>query len=465
MTESGQTAQPSLPVPGPKGIRALGILPGMMRNPFEYLMATAARYDGLVRLDVGPFHIYLVSHADYVRRILVENSQNYYKGSIMDGIRMALGNGLFTAEGDLWSRQRRLMVPVFQRNHAVRLVDTITAAANQHIQSWMPRMERGEPVDMCSELVLFNIDLILQTLFGATISAGEAQMMLGATQAVFQGMSKRVWAFFVPQGVPIPGQKAYERAIKRLDGVVMALIDQRRRSKEEHQDLLGLLLSARDEETGEGMSDSQLRDEIFTIFIAGYESTATAVSWALLLLSQHPQIDRRLQQEVDDCLGGRFPTMEDIPKLLYTRMVIDEAIRLYPSFPMYFRTSRGPDQLGPYAIPGDASVVISPYATHHNPQYWDEPEKFDPERFAPGRLSPGIKRAYYPFGQGKRICIGRDFALTEATAVLSMIAQRFERRLVPGTKIESHYAMSLTSRYGVPLLLQLRQNGLKGRPQ
>ncbi|MGC2660912.1 MAG: cytochrome P450 [Bryobacteraceae bacterium] len=465
MIESEHVARRMLPVPGPKGIRALGMIPGMMRNPFGYLMATAARHDGLVRLNVGPFHIYLVSHPDYVRRILVENNLNYYKGSIMDGIRMALGNGLFTADGDLWSRQRRLMVPVFHHSHAVRMVATISALATDLIQSWMPRVERGEPVDMLSELVLFNIDLIQRTLFGATIGATDAQMMFEATQAVFQGMSKRVWAFFVPRGIPVPGQKACQRAIKRLDDVVLRLVDQRRRSKEEYQDLLGLLLSARDEETGEGMSDLQLRDEIFTIFLAGYESTATAVSWALFLLSQHPQVDRKMQQEVDDCLDGRIPTMEDIPRLAYTRMVIDEAMRLYPSFPMYFRTSRAPDQLGPYEIPGDASIVISPYATHHSPEYWDEPERFDPERFAPGRLSTDSKRAYYPFGHGKRICIGRDFALTEATTVLSMIAQRFNRRLVPGTKIEPHYAMSLTSRYGVPLLLQARQSTLTGTPQ
>jgi cytochrome P450 len=465
MTESERTTRSTLPVPGPRGIRALGILPGMMRNPFGYLMNLAARHDGLVRLDVGPFQIYLVTHPDYVRRVLVENHQNYYKGSIMDGIRMALGDGLFTSEGDLWSRQRRIMVPVFQRNHAVHLVDTITAVAKEHIEGWIPRSERGEPVDVCAELVLFNIHLIQRTLFGATISAGDARMALDATQAVFQGMSKRVWAFFVPRGIPVPGQRKYQRAIKRLDEVVFRLIEERRRSKTEHQDLLGLLLSARDEETGEGMSDSQLRDEIFTIFLAGYESTATAVSWALLLLSQHPDIDRKLQQEVDDCLGGRIPAMEDIPKLIYTRMVIDEAIRLYPSFPMYFRTSRGPDQLGPYTIPGEASIVISPYATHHSPEYWDEPQRFDPERFAPANMSPAIKRAYYPFGQGKRICIGRDFALTEATAVLSMIAQRFDRRLAPGTKIEQHYAMSLTSRYGVPLLMDLRRNAVMGKAQ
>jgi cytochrome P450 len=465
MTESEHTAQRSLPVPGPTGIRALGIIPGMMRNPFGCLMDTAARYDGLARMGVGPFHIYLVSHPDYVRRILVENSQNYYKGSIMDGIRVALGNGLFTSDGDLWTRQRRLMAPVFHHSHAVGMVGTMTAVANEHMQSWTPKIERGEPVDMLSQLVLFNIDLILRTLFGATISASHTQTMFEATQAVFQGMSERVWAFFVPPGIPVPGQKAYRRAIKRLDDVVLSLVDQRRHSKEEHQDLLGLLLSARDEETGEGMSDSQLRDEIFTIFLAGYESTATALSWSLFLLSQHPDIDSKLQQEVDDCLGGRIPTMEDIPRLHYTRMVIDEAIRLYPSFPMYFRTSRGEDQLGPYTVPGNASIVVSPYATHHSPEYWDDPERFDPERFAPGRMSTGSKRAYYPFGQGRRICIGRDFALTEATAVLSMIVQRFDRRLVPGTKIESHYAMSLTSRYGVPLLLQPRRITPKESPQ
>jgi cytochrome P450 len=441
------------------------VLPGVMRNPFGYLMATAARYEGLVRLDVGPFHIYLVSHPDYVRRVLVENDENYYKGSIMDGIRVALGNGLFTADGDLWRRQRRLMVPVFHRRHVVRMVDTMTAVADEQMQSWTPRIERGEPVDMLSELVLYNINLILRTLFGATIGAHDAQAVFEATQVVFQGMSKRVWAFFVPTSIPVPGQRAYQRAINRLDDVILRLVDERRRSREEYDDLLGLLLSARDEETGEGMSDAQLRDEIFTIFLAGYESTATALSWALFLLSQNSHIDQTLQEEVDSVLGGRRPTMEDVSKLVYTRMVIDESVRLYPSFPMYFRTSRRPDRLGPYAIPGEASIVLCPYATHHSPEYWDRPERFDPERFAPGRLSPGVKRAYYPFGQGERLCIGRDFALTEATAVLSMMAQRFDRRLAAGTKIEPHYAMSLTSHYGVPLLLQSRRRAPAATPQ
>jgi cytochrome P450 len=357
------------------------------------------------------------------------------------------------------------MVPVFHRRHVVRMVDTMTAVADEHMQSWTPRIERGEPVDMLSELVLFSIDLILRTLFAATISTHDAKLVFEAIQGVFQGMSKRVWAFFVPSSIPVPGQRAYQRAINRLDEVVLRLVEERRRSGKEYDDLLGLLLSARDEDTGQSMSNAQLRDEIFTIFLAGYESTASALSWALFLLSQNAHIDRTLQEEVDSVLGGRRPALEDIAKLVYTRMIIDETLRLYPSFPMYFRTARGPDTLGPYLIPGGASIVLSPYATHHSPDYWDEPERFDPERFAPGRLSAGVKRAYYPFGQGERLCIGRDFALTQAVAVLSMLAQRFDRRLVAGVEMEPHYAMSLTPHHGVPLLLQPRQSALMARPQ
>jgi cytochrome P450 len=431
-----------------------------LRDPFRFCMKAAAEHDGLARLDVGPKRIYLVSHPDYVQHILVTNAKNFGKGAIMNGIRAALGNGLFTADGELWRRQRRLMQPAFHQRQITQMVAAIQEETCRPVDRWGPAIARGEPIDLLDETIRINIRIVLRTLFGASVNHQQASGMIDATNGVFAGMSRRVWTFFVPASLPLPGQGAFRRAIDELEGRIYAIIAERRKSSAQASDLLGALLAARDDETGAAMTDQQLRDEIFTLFVAGYESTASSVGWTWYLLAQHKEPALRLRAELDERLGSGDPTFEDLAKLPYLRAVVDEAFRLYPAFPMYFRTSIEGDMVGPYFIPPNASIVISPYATHRDARFWRDPDRFDPERFREGRLTQRELDAYYPFGKGQRICIGKAMALTTAQMSVAMLARRFDMQLPRGRVVEPHFALTLQPRGGLPMLLRPRAAGV-----
>ncbi|WP_433182115.1 cytochrome P450 [Actinoallomurus sp. CA-150999] len=443
------------PVPGVRGVS----LVALAKDPFGYCMKAAQQGDGLVRLGAGPVRAYLVSHPDYVRHILVGNAANYIKGSIMDGIRLALGNGLFTSDGDFWRRQRRLMQPAFHNRRIQRMAETVVEATDASMASWAPAVANGTPIDILRESVQINITIILKTLFGTDIDDKRSTRLHDLTDQVFAGMTRRVWTFFVPSWLPTPGASAYGRAIEALDQEIYALIAARRAALADGdagEDLLSALIQAEDAETGERMSDRQLRDEVFTIFIAGYESTATGVAWAWHLLTGHPEAAARLREEVDRVLDGRRPGYDDLAELTYTRQVVSETFRLYPAFPMYFRGSVEDDVVGPYAIPGGANIIISPYATHHDPRHWDDPETFDPDRFTPERYDARARDAYYPFGKGQRMCIGEPMSLTIAQLLIATIAQAYEVRAVPGAQVTGRYAMTYQPKNGLPVVLTPR---------
>jgi cytochrome P450 len=455
---TGQSLAPGAtrPVPGPRGVPGLGVIPFLAPNPFGYLMHAASLYAGIFRFPVGPVEVYLVSHPDYVQHILVTNAENYNKGPIMNGIRMALGNGLFTSDGEFWRRQRRLMQPAFHNRMIQRMTGPMSQAIEEHLARLQPAVDEGRAIDLLKEMVVLNIKITLDTLFGATVSPADAVAMLYETDRVFLGMSKNLWTFFVPGWLPVPGRRAYVEAIQRLDRRVKNIIAERRASGVARDDLLGILLAMRDEESGEGMTDSQVRDEIFTMFLAGYESTSSALTWTLYLLGRHPAVEGKLQQELATVLNGRTPTYEDLPRLPYARMILDEALRLYPPFPMFFRTAVNHDVIDGYPIPGGASIVISPYAGHHHPLFWASPETFDPERFCPERFTDDVKNAYFPFGKGQRLCIGRPVALTQAHLTLCILAQRYARTPLGAASGAMKWALTLQPRDGLPMRLERR---------
>ncbi|GHO47741.1 cytochrome P450 [Ktedonospora formicarum] len=452
------TTTPTIRIPGPAGFPLIGVLPYLSRDPCGFCLKAAAEGDGLVRLNAGPIKVYLVSHPDYVQQILVTNAANYIKGSMMDGIRLALGNGLFTSNGDFWKRQRRLMQPAFHARRIQDMVEHINKVVADGLKRWTPTIERGEPIDILTETIHLNIEIIMNTLFGATVESERSTRLLDLTNKVFHGMTERVWTFFLPRWIPTPGATAYQQAITSLDEEIYSIIATRRANPVEHEDLLGMLLSIQDEETGERMSDGQIRDEIFTLFLAGYESTASGLTWTWYLLSQHPKVAAKLREELDQVLGNCPPTYEDLPKLTYTRQVIDEAFRLYPAFPMFFRSSVDTDILGPYQLPGGSQIILSPYATHRDPRYWDNSETFDPDRFAPERFDARVRHAYYPFGKGQRMCIGEPMSLTIAQILIATIVRAYEVELAPGVVITPRYAMTYQPRHGLPLILRPRSD-------
>jgi cytochrome P450 len=433
----------------------LGALPYLVRDPFGFCMRAAAEGDGLVRLDAGPVRAYLVSHPEYVRHVLVRNAGNYVKGKMMDGIRLAMGNGLFVSDGDFWRRQRRLMQPAFHVRQIGRMSAAIGETVAGGLERWTAAAGRGEPIDLLAETIHANIQIVVGALFGATADERRSARILELTDRVFRGMAERVWAFFLPPWVPTPGARAYRRSIEELEREVYAIIAERRAAGVEQEDLLGALLAVRDSDTGETMSDRQLRDEIFTLFLAGNESTATAVTWIWHLLTRHPDVVDRLRAEVDGAFAGPVPQLAELADLPYTKRVVSEGLRLYPTFPMYFRESVAADTIGPYHLPAGANVVVSPYATHHDPRHWADPERFDPDRFLPERFDAAARAAYYPFGKGQRMCIGEPMSLAIAHTLVAALARRFEVAPV-GADVGHRYAMSLQPRGGLPVRLTVR---------
>ena len=260
----------------------------------------------------------------------------------------------------------------------------------------------------------------------------------------------------VPLSIPTPENKRYRAAVKAVDDVLAGLLAERRRATDKHNDLLQMLLDARDEETGEAMTDAQLRDEAVTIFAAGHETTSNALSWTILLLARHADVARKLFDEVDRVLAGRAPTVADLAALPYTRWVVQESMRLYPPAWVMGRYALGDDEICGYRVRAGTQVLVSPWTTHRHPRYWDDPEAFDPERFSPARAEGRHPFAYFPFGGGPRICIGNAFAMMEAQLILAMISQRFRLELAPGARVEPERGITLRPAPSVPVYLRPR---------
>jgi cytochrome P450 len=440
-------------IPGPRGYPLVGIIPQLARNPFQFMVEAARTHGGIVRLNIGPTNVYLVSDPDYIKHILVDHHTNYWKGPILRGLKLIIGDGLFTSDGALWQRQRRLMSPSFHRQRLGRMVTTMTDVIANHMSRWSESIEHGKPLDLLEEMVPININILLKTIFGTSISYEAAWVIREASDVIFHHSEKLVFSFFVPMSIPRPGHRRFKAALAVVNTLVDKIIAERRHNLADSDDLLSTLLQARDEASGTAMDDQQVRDEVMSLFLAGYESTAAALAWAWYLLSQHPAVEQKLQRELADVLGGRTPTFADMPKLNYTRMVIDETLRLYPPFPTFFRTSYASDRLGDYQLPPNSALIISPYVTHRNPAYWDNPEVFDPERFEAHRVGERRSDAYYPFGLGQRLCIGSSLSLLEQQLILAMVAQKYRRELVTEYVLEPYYDIALRPRYGVPMIL------------
>jgi cytochrome P450 len=394
--------------------------------------------------------IYQVSSPAGVGRLLHDNHRNYSKDVATFGtLRLFLGNGLFTSDGDFWRRQRRLAQPAFHRRRVANFGALMTDATLAKLERWRTRVSQDRPLDVADEFMRLTMEVATLALF-STSGRGDIDKIGSAITTLLDDVTFRfTFPFYPPLKVPTPRNRRFLAARATLDAIVYRIIAERRQRPDEHDDLLAMLMQARDEETGEGMSDRQLRDEVVTLFLAGHETTANALTWASFLLSTHVAVERRLRAEVDEALQGRVPTASDLPRLPYTRMVIDETLRLYPPAWITNRRAIEADAVCGYRIPADATVSISPYVTHRDPTLWENPEGFDPERFTPERSARRPHYAYFPFGGGPRQCIGKGFALMEATLVLALLTQRYELHLVPGRRGETEALATLRPRYGM----------------
>jgi len=398
---------------------------------------------------------YVFYHPDQVKHVLQENHRTYQKNfPNMKAAQEIFGNGLFTNDGESWLHQRRLMQPSFHHQKLTSFGRLMTEATTALLEQWREAAPGETPLDIWVEMARLTLRIAGQALFSHDLS-NEADR-IGRTFTTLGPLISRYTSLpFPPLWVPTPGNRRLLAGLNALNAVVYAIIDERRKRPGDldGSDLLGMLLCAQDEETGEGMSDQQLRDEVLTLLLAGHETTAAALTWAWYLLAQHPEVECRLHTELGTVLGERLPTAGDLDALPYTRMVIQEAMRLYPPAFGFTRFAITPDDLGGYHLPANSVVFLSAYCTHRHPAFWEEPDVFDPERFTPERSAGRPRFAYFPFGGGPRQCIGNAFAMMEAQLVLATVAQRYSLRLVPGHRVEPFVQLTMRPRSGLPMTL------------
>ena len=400
----------------------------------------------------------LVNEPELIEHVLATNHRNYVKGRLTRRIlQPALGNGLVISEGDFWRRQRRIIAPAFHHRHLAQATEVMVRRARQRVGRWRTPCERGEVLDIAHEMMSLTMEIVAEALFSSDIadSVDELGRAL-ATVIASAGTPNPLDVLGFPEWFPRWRSHRTRSALARLDRTIYGFIAARRAAQALPVDLLSLLLAARDEETGEAMTDTQLRDEVLTFFAAGHETTALALTWTLYLLSRHPDIERTLHDEVDRVPGGGETTFADVEALSYTRMVIEEAMRLFPPVYSLSRTALADDEVGGHLIRAGSVVNISPYVTHRNPRLWRDPLRFDPERFTPDRVKERHRYAYLPFGGGPRICVGRGFAMAEACLVLATIARAYRLRVAPGHRVEAHGRITLRPRHGLRMTLERR---------
>ncbi|QSQ25346.1 cytochrome P450 [Pyxidicoccus parkwayensis] len=443
--------------PGPKGHWFWGSLRERRKESLHFFLRMHREHGRVAQWRMGPVNrVISLVDPEHVRHVLVEHVGRYTKGFGGKRLSAMLGNGLLTSEGDFWKRQRRLAQPAFHRERLVPMVRVMEEEGRRMLERWRERPDSSAPLDLAEEMARTTLSIASRALFSTQV-IGEAGRVLPALTVAQQEVNGRVLALLpLPLALPTPGNRAFLRARRTLDAVVFDIIARRRRGETTGQDLLAMLMEARDADTGEGMTDAQLRDELMTLFIAGYETTANALAWTWSLLSQHPEVEERARAEVARVLGERVPEAEDIPRLRYLSQVLEESMRLHPPAWVLVRQALEDDVLDGFRIPADPRLIvaISPWTIHRQPDLWPDPERFDPDRFTPERAAGRPRLAYLPFGAGQRLCIGTHFAMMEMVLLLAQVLRRYRLRRVPGTKEEQEPLVALRPRGGVPMYLE-----------
>ncbi|MHA7629494.1 cytochrome P450 [Corallococcus sp. M7] len=457
MTTATATAAVTRQPPGPRGHLLMGILPDVRRDILGCLRGLHRQYGDVVRYRLGPMRSHLVAHPDAVKHVLQDHVKNYTKDHLSYRMgRWITGNGLLTSTGDFWLRQRRLAQPAFHRQRIAGMAAGMVRQTQGLLQRWETAAANGTPVGINEEMMRLTLAIVGEALFGASVEAQAGQVGASFTE-LSQQIAERFRTFrMLPPVLPTRYDRAFRDARATLMGTVQGIIATRRERGDDTGDLLSMLMLARDEDTGEGMTDEQLGSEVMTMLLAGHETTATSLSWVWGLLSKHPEVEARLHTELDAVLGGRAPTVEDVPKLGYTKQVVEETMRLYPAAVIFSRSVEEDDVIGGFHIPKGTWVDVSPYVTQRHPDFWEEPEAFRPERFAPEAAAKRHRFAYFPFSGGPRQCIGNSFAMMEAQLVLATVAQRYRLREAPGFTLEPDSHLTLRPKGALPMYLERR---------
>jgi len=430
----------------------MGVLPTARQDLLGFFLRSARRYGEIVSMRFGVRRVYLLSHPDHIKHVLQDNHRAYGKGPPAGRVRVLFGDSLTTVDGDRWWRQRRLIGSAFQPRRLMSVVAVVTQATAELLDRWRRIAERHDAIDLLSEMKDVARTMVFRVLFG-DVGATEARAIGQALDFALERVHRRLWSPLGGLDIVGPGRRRFQDALRSVDVFVAQMVERARREACPCGTLLATLRDVHDAESGEPMSDVELREELKALLVAGYTTTASALAWVWCVLAGDVGVRQRLQQELRTVLEGRVPQTEDLPALRYTRMLIEEVLRLYPPTWVTARMPLRDDEIGGYRISPGAIVLLSPFVTHRHPEFWEDPDRFDPERFAPERSAGRHRFAYFPFGGGPRSCIGSGLAFVEMQLVVAMVAQRYQLLLTPGCRVDVDPGLTLRPRPVVSMTL------------
>ena len=437
--------------PGPSLTSFLTDTREFRKDPLGSFLRYTLRFGDVVRYR-GLWITHQITNPEHIQHVLQTNASNYRKGRDYRILKLSLGEGLLTSEGALWQRQRRMTQPAFQSNQIAQFIRIMQQQSEAMLEQWPERARRGDAFDVLPELMRLTLNIVSHALFTTSLDSDldciQQALTVGRNYSV-----ERAWSIVrIPQWFPTPGNRRHRASLAGFHAVVDRIITERRRSAEPVHDLLTLLMQAQDE-SGASMPAKQLRDEVATLLTAGHETTTLVLAWVLYLISTRPEIVEQITAELA-FLNGRAPGYEDLSRLRYLRMVVEETMRLYPPVWVLSRTAVSDDVIGEFHIPAGSEILIFPYVTHRHPHWWDQPENFCPERFLPQNAASRRRGTYLPFGAGPRTCVGLNFAMTEILVVLALLLQRFRVELaVNPAAITAEPSVTLRPNPGVPIRL------------
>lgn len=443
-------------LPGPTGAFMVGNAAQFGIDPLGFLTQCAQQYGEIVPLRMGNSPAIILTNPDLIEEIL-KNRELLVTARALKKLHRLLGQGLLSSDADIWFRQRRLAQPLFHQKRIASYGEVMIDYTHKMLQTW----QDGETRDIQADMMRLTFNIVMKTLFSSDVTQEQAADVAKAMSVAAEWfLAKQKSPVSLPEQFPTPANLRYKHAIKQMDKHIYQIIKQRRTSNEDTGDLLSMMMQAQDEDDGSQMNDQQLRDAIATLIFAGHETSANSLAWSSMLLSQHPEVQTKLQQEVKEVLGDRSPTVADISALRYTNMVIKETMRLFPVvWNLDFQTSRE-CEIGGYCVPSGCSVFMPLWVMHRSDRYFEQPEVFNPERWA-GDLEKQLPRGVYlPFGNGPRTCIGKSFALMETVLLLATITQKFEIALVPGQTILPEPTITLQPQNGIKVVVKRRIDGI-----
>lgn len=441
-------------IPGLKSRPLIGFIPEFINDPLGFLMELFMQFPEIAHFKLKNQNFYFINKPEYIQQVLMDY-RTYAKIWGYDKFQPIFGKGLLLSNGELWKQQRKLAQPAFHHQQIRKFALMIAERCSRMLEDWKKYALSGQTFQLGEEIKGITMDVVSKTMFG-TEASSQRQSINWAIDTLMGGTYERVFSLLGIVGEVLPTKKNrdFRKARQIMDKIIFSIIQQRRNKAPEEHDLLSMYMQTIDEESRQGMNNQQLRDEVMTIFAAGYETAAQSLSWIFYCLSKYPETQNRIRAEVLESLGDQAPTYEDLPQLKYTSMVVNEVLRLYPPSWIMARDVMEDVVLDQYKIKKGSIMVMSEYVLHRNPRYWENPEGFDPERFNEANSHQRPKFSYLPFGQGPRQCIGMNLALMEIKIILSMVLQHYHVFLSPGHKVELDPVMTLRPKHGVSVSIK-----------